>query len=68
MKKAIRVFLILLVIFVAGVIVFSLQINRRQEPENTEEATGPTLPVVFMEIDGMDVNEMFGVRGNLQET
>ncbi|MGO5314386.1 hypothetical protein ACTQ1O_08310 [Bilifractor sp. LCP21S3_A7] len=68
MKKAIRVFLILLVIFVAGVIMFSLQINRRQEPENTEEATGPTLPVVFMEIDGTDVNEMFGVRGNLQET
>ena len=68
MKKAIRVFLILLVIFVAGVIMFSLQINRRQEPENTEEATGPTLPVVFMKIDGTDVNEMFGVRGNLQET
>ncbi|MGI6055827.1 MAG: hypothetical protein ACOYBD_02400 [Bilifractor sp.] len=66
MKKAIRVFLILLAVFAAGVILFTLRINRRQEPENTEAATGPTLPVVFMEIDGTDVNEMLGVRGNLQ--
>lgn len=66
MKKIIRTLVILLCIFTAFVIVFSLRMNRR-ETIVTVEADDPTLPVAYMQIGTTTANEMFAYRHMLRE-
>ncbi|MGN0362095.1 MAG: hypothetical protein ACI4ET_04565, partial [Bilifractor sp.] len=68
MKGKVRLILILLVILAAGiaaVFFFRYRSSRKEQTADTVEATGPTLPVVYMQVDGTDVNEMFGIRGEI---
>lgn len=68
MKKhrVIGTIFIILAIFMASLIFFSIRQNRKEDTE-TVESTGPTLPVAFMEVNGTDANEMFASRQTLKE-
>lgn len=50
---------ILIGIFVASVLIFSGFFNRR-ETADTRAMDSPTLPVAYMEVDGVTVNRMYG--------
>ncbi len=67
MKKVIRTILILLAVFVGSTIVFAIQLNRNTTTVLMEAAEDPTLPVVNMVVNDTDVNEMYGIRQELNE-
>ncbi len=72
MKKTIRRALILLFVFAVSLIGFTYQFNNKKisvgsGAEKTEEAKAPELPLAYMEVEGIRVNQMFGVRQELRE-
>ena len=52
---------VLIGIFIAGVLIFSGIFNR-QEIADTRAMSSPTLPVMYMEIEGTAVNRLYGYR------
>ncbi|MDO4621345.1 MAG: hypothetical protein Q4B22_00135 [Eubacteriales bacterium] len=66
MKKILRTACILLVIFVAAVCVFTIQLNKKI-PGESVPAGNPTLPVGYMMFDETRINEMFGYKQEMRE-
>ena len=66
-KSVIRRLVILFCIFVGCLVAFSIQVNRK---ERTHAASfeGPSLPVVYMNVEGQTVNPMTGYLLELRET
>ena len=56
--------LLLLVIFAAGVVVFSSLMNR-QETESASDLSDSTLPVLYAEVGGVRVNPMYGCASEM---
>lgn len=64
MNKALRQFLILVVVFIAGLFVFSKLTNHETKDLTTDMAEA-TLPVVYFVKDGQTVNELHGYAGEM---
>ena len=64
MFAKIRRALLLLVIFAAGVVVFSSLMNR-QVTESASDLADSTLPVLYAEIGGVRVNPMYGYASEM---
>ena len=66
MKKFIIKSGVLIGVFIVGVILFSHILNGK-EMTNTKGMESPTLPVMYMKISDITVNEMFGYRQTVEE-
>ena len=58
---------VLIGIFIAGVLIFSGIFNR-QETADTRAMKSPTLPVMYMEVEGTPVNRLYGYRQEVDGT
>ena len=65
-KSILKRLVILLCIFVGCLIAFSIQINRK-EVTYAAPVTGASLPMAYMQVEGMTVNPMTPYRQELQE-
>lgn len=64
MNKALRQFLILVVVFIAGLFVFSKLTNHETKDLTTDMAEA-TFPIVYFVEDGQTVNELHGYSGEM---
>ncbi len=66
MKKIALRILILFTIFVVSLIGFMLMTDK-QDALSTKEMSEPTLPVLYMQVDGITVNRMYGYTQEINE-
>ena len=66
MKKIFLRILLLFVIFIGSLLIFMLMLNRRDE-FSTKAMAEATLPVLYMQEDGVTVNRMYGYRQQVNE-
>ena len=65
-KSTIRRLVILLVIFLGCTVVFSIQVNKK-EVTHAAPMTGPSLPVAYMQVEGVVINPMIAYRQEIRE-
>ncbi|MDO4619205.1 MAG: hypothetical protein Q4B09_01170 [Lachnospiraceae bacterium] len=69
MKKRLMKLLAYIVLYLAGVIVFSnFSVLQRQQTVDSSVLTNPTLPVMCVDVNGNKVNRMFGYRQEMDAT
>ena len=65
-KNVIRRLVILFCVFAVCLIAFSIQVNKKEQI-HAASFSGPQLPVVYMQVEGVTVNPMTGYLLELKE-